>query len=97
MGGGADRTAVRPSVRGRVQGVGYRYWTTDQATALGLDGWVRNRADGSVEAVFAGDAAAVAEMVARCRKGPPFATVAELESAPEPNPVEPGFRMLPTV
>lgn len=89
--------AVRVRIRGRVQGVGYRYWTTDQAAALGLDGWVRNRADGSVEAVFAGDAAAVSEMVARCRAGPAFASVVEVDSTPEPDPVEPGFRMLATV
>ncbi len=95
--GGAERKAVRARIRGRVQGVGYRYWTADQATALGLDGWVRNRADGSVEAVFAGDAEAVDEMLARCRSGPPLARVAAVEVAPEDGPVEPGFRMAPTV
>lgn len=97
MTGEAGRKAVRARIRGRVQGVGYRYWTADQATALGLDGWVRNRADGSVEAVFAGAAEAVDEMLARCRSGPPLARVSAVETAPEDGPVEPGFRMAPTV
>ncbi len=62
-------------IRGRVQGVGYRAWVEYQATACGLQGWVRNRRDGSVEAVFAGPARTVAEMVALCRHGPPGARV----------------------
>jgi acylphosphatase len=70
-----DRTIARVMVRGRVQGVGYRAWVEDQATLNGLEGWVRNRADGSVEAVFAGPAQDVAEMVAACRKGPPASRV----------------------
>jgi acylphosphatase len=57
-------------VRGRVQGVGYRAWTEDKAILLGLDGWVRNRRDGSVEAVFAGAADIVAQMIGECRRGP---------------------------
>ncbi len=62
-------------IRGRVQGVGYRAWVEYQATQCGLEGWVRNRRDGSVEAVFAGPARTVAEMVALCRHGPPSARV----------------------
>jgi acylphosphatase len=58
------------TVRGRVQGIGYRAWTEDKAILLGLDGWVRNRRDGSVEAVFAGPADVVEQMVAECRRGP---------------------------
>lgn len=57
-------------IRGRVQGVGYRAWTEDQAILLGLDGWVRNRRDGSVEAVFAGAADVVAQMIDACHRGP---------------------------
>ena len=63
------------TIRGRVQGVGYRAWVEHQARAGRLEGWVRNRRDGSVEAVFAGPAKAVAEMVALCRHGPPSAKV----------------------
>lgn len=62
-------------VRGRVQGVGYRAFVEDKAHRLGLRGWVRNRRDGSVEALFAGPATVVADMVALCRHGPPSARV----------------------
>ena len=78
----SDRTIVHVTVRGRVQGVGYRAWVEDQATLNGLEGWVRNRRDGSVEAVFAGPAQDVAEMVAACRKGPPAARVDALSETP---------------
>jgi acylphosphatase len=62
-------------VRGRVQGVGYRAWTEYTARDRGLEGWVRNRRDGSVEAVFAGSPEAVAGMIDACRRGPPAARV----------------------
>lgn len=62
-------------IEGRVQGVWYRGWTIDQATARGLSGWVRNRRDGSVEAVFHGPEAMVVEMVNLCWTGPPVAHV----------------------
>ena len=57
-------------IRGRVQGVGYRAWVDYEARRLGLQGWVRNRRDGSVEAVFAGEEEIVTDMIASCRKGP---------------------------
>jgi acylphosphatase len=63
------------TIRGRVQGVGYRAWVEYEVIARDLDGWVRNRRDGSVEAVFAGPGDAVSEMVAACRRGPPSARV----------------------
>jgi len=69
------RAILHVTVRGRVQGVGYRAWVEYQAVASHLEGWVRNRRDGSVEAVFAGPPKAVAEMVALCRHGPPSAKV----------------------
>jgi acylphosphatase len=62
-------------IRGVVQGVGYRAWVEWEATARGLKGWVRNRRDRSVEALFAGEAEAVSEMIALCRQGPPMAKV----------------------
>jgi acylphosphatase len=62
-------------IRGRVQGVGYRAWVEEQARVSKLEGWVRNRRDGSVEALFAGPPMVVAEMVALCRHGPPSARV----------------------
>ena len=68
------------TIRGRVQGVGYRYWIEQQAIACDLEGWVRNRRDGSVEALFAGPAQRVADMVALCRHGPPSARVDNVSS-----------------
>jgi acylphosphatase len=69
-------------ITGRVQGVGYRYWVEQKATALGLEGWVRNRRDGSVEALFAGPADVVADMIALCRRGPSSARVEAVTEAP---------------
>jgi acylphosphatase len=69
-------------IRGRVQGVGFRYWTTREALRLGLGGWVRNRRDGSVEALFVGPADVVTEMMARCRRGPESARVEVIEDQP---------------
>ena len=69
------RAIIQVVIRGQVQGVGYRAWVEYQAKASGLEGWVRNRRDGSVEAVFAGRPKIVAEMVALCRHGPPAARV----------------------
>jgi acylphosphatase len=56
-------------VRGRVQGVGYRAFVEDEAKRRGLAGWVRNRRDGTVEALFSGDASIIEDMIAACRKG----------------------------
>jgi acylphosphatase len=63
------------TIRGRVQGVGYRAWVADEAAARNLEGWVRNARDGSVEALFAGPADLVAAMIASCRRGPSMARV----------------------
>ncbi len=69
-------SAIRQvTIRGRVQGVGYRAWVEHTATSLGLEGWVRNRRDGSVEAVFAGPAEVVEQMIERCGRGPVSARV----------------------
>ena len=62
-------------ITGRVQGVGYRAWVDHQARNHDLEGWVRNRRDGSVEALFSGPADIVSDMVARCRRGPSTARV----------------------
>ena len=70
-----DIKAVRVRILGRVQQVGFRYWTIDAAVSRGLDGWVRNRRDGTVEAVFIGPAQEVDDMLAACGDGPPAALV----------------------
>ena len=70
-----DIISIRARIRGRVQGVGYRDWTMRRADALQLRGWVRNRRDGSVEALFIGPRPAVERMVANCRLGPSLARV----------------------
>lgn len=75
-------TAVRLVISGHVQGVWFRAWTVNVARDLCLDGWVRNRADGSVEAVFCGPAAQVERMVGNCAKGPPGASVENVSSEP---------------
>jgi acylphosphatase len=67
------------TIRGRVQGVGYRYWVEQQARARGLEGWVRNRRDGRVEALFAGPPDVVSGMIASCRRGPAAARVDAVE------------------
>jgi len=73
-------------IHGRVQGVGYRAWTEVTALERGLEGWVRNRRDGSVEAVFGGSDNEVAAMIVDCRRGPPGArveTIDQREATPE--------------
>src|ERR1700684_23604 len=69
-------------IKGRVQGVGYRAWVEHQARVHHLEGWVRNRRDGSVEALFAGSADAVSDMIAQCRRGPLHARVKAVEEKP---------------
>jgi acylphosphatase len=82
---------VRVVVHGRVQGVWYRGWAVDQARSLRLRGWVRNRHDGTVEALFSGPEQAVAEMVQRCAAGPPAARVSRVEEHDTDLPVPDGF------
>ncbi|MBJ7406001.1 MAG: acylphosphatase [Bradyrhizobium sp.] len=98
-----SRAILQVMIRGRVQGVGYRAWVEYQATTSGLEGWVRNRRDGSVEALFAGTPKHIADMVALCRHGPPSARVdsvtSETASVDELNLRRAGeaFSVLPTV
>jgi acylphosphatase len=99
----SDIVIRRVVVRGRVQGVGYRAFVEDEAYRRELTGWVRNRRDGSVEAVFAGSRAAVESMVEACRRGPMSAlvravdqreaTVTDLRESAVAN----SFSVLPTV
>jgi acylphosphatase len=92
-----DTRTVHVRIDGRVQGVGFRYWTEGVAVSLGLSGWVRNRRDGCVEAVFSGPADAVEEMLERCRQGPPAARVDRLDITEQDEPPPDGFAVKPTV
>lgn len=97
---GADpstRKAVRLRITGRVHGVWYRGWTQQLAESLGLDGWVRNRLDGSVEALVAGDADSIERFIRACHDGPPAAEVEQVEVAAAQGIVPRGFRQMPTV
>ncbi|HEY1448896.1 MAG TPA: acylphosphatase [Caulobacteraceae bacterium] len=82
------RIAVRLIIRGRVQGVGYRWWARVVASGLRLSGWVRNRADGAVELLAAGPAVDVEHLVAACQRGPSAARVVSVErhEATDPGP-----------
>jgi acylphosphatase len=84
---------ARVVVHGLVQGVWFRESTRREAEALGVHGWVRNREDGTVEAVFEGEPHAVAQVVAWCRIGPPRAEVTAIDVTEEPPQGDLGFRV----
>ena len=86
-------STIKVLITGRVQGVWYRGWTIENARELDLDGWVQNRRDGTVQAVFSGPVDKVQEMLRRCEKGPPMAQVASVETQPHGHDVQRGFRV----
>ncbi len=88
---------VRVVIYGRVQGVGFRAWTVATAQRHSVDGWVRNRIDGTVEAVFVGTRNTVEAMVAACREGPVAAEVAHIMVEETQESVSQGFISKPTV
>jgi len=90
-----ESRALRFVVRGRVQGVGFRYFVARHARQLGLCGYARNRRDGSVEVVAVGGAAALAILASKLRLGPAAAAVESLEAQPlAPAPLHDGFDIL---
>ena len=89
-------TARLIRITGRVQGVGYRDWLLAEARRLGLSGWVRNRRDGSVEALLDGDEPSIGQMLTACRAGPSAAQVVAIEEDFAEPPDQPGFIRLPT-
>jgi acylphosphatase len=84
------------AVTGLVQGVSYRWSMVQEARHLGLDGWVRNRRDGSVEAAVRGPEDRVRKLVEWARRGPPAARVDDVAVEPWSGPIDPGFAQLPT-
>src|SRR3954469_23448446 len=91
----ADLVARRLRITGRVQGVGYRDWCLRTARAADLTGWVRNRTDGSVEAVVQGAPVQIEPFVAACHAGPPLARVKAVDAMSEEGAdLAPGFRQL---
>lgn len=89
--------AVRAMIEGRVQGVGFRAWTAHEAARRNLRGWVRNRGDGSVEALFIGEADAVESMLEACRRGPRLAHVLAVKREPARDDGSRGFTEHATV
>ena len=87
--------AKRLVIAGRVQGVGFRAWMQEHARTLGVSGWVRNRLDGSVEALVAGEVAAVEELLRLCRRGPRMAEVVSIDEEMADPPDHPGFHQGP--
>jgi acylphosphatase len=86
-------------ITGHVQGVGYRYAFKSEAQANGINGWVRNCRDGTVEAVVQGDAQAVEQILAWAKRGPPAARVTEVNAQPAQGELDRpygGFEELPT-
>lgn len=88
---------VRVIISGRVQGVGFRYWVQSTARDLGVAGWVRNRRDGCVEAVYSGTPATVDRMLDASRNGPAHASVDNLQQFQWEETVADGFLIEPTV
>jgi acylphosphatase len=88
---------VRLIIQGRVQGVSYRWWTVGAATQRGLNGWVRNRRDGNVEALVSGPIADVDDLIEACRQGPSAARVTDIEIVAEESAVTGGFEQRSTV
>jgi acylphosphatase len=102
MSGEPEVMALHLKIQGRVQRVYYRQWLVGEATARGIRGWVRNRSDGSVEAVLSGEMSAVRALVQACHDGPPKAKVSRIIQIPgEYRPTEDDFpdefRQLPTL
>jgi acylphosphatase len=90
------RRAVHVVITGRVQGVGFRAFVEREAEALRLDGWVRNRRDGTVEAVFAGQEGEIQHILMELNAGPPAAAVTDVRTGPYEGPIPEGFSSLPT-
>lgn len=92
----SGHVTVRVRIEGRVQGVWYRGWTVKEATRRGITGWVRNRHDGSVEAVFCGPDEVIRSMIAACHEGPTHARVTDIRAEPVATETFASFEQRPT-
>jgi acylphosphatase len=92
-----DLTHLRLRIEGYVQAVGYRNFVITEATRLGIDGWIRNRSDGTVEALVSGPNQAVETLVGLCMRGPPGSRVGNVEMHKAERPAEKGFRRRPSL
>jgi acylphosphatase len=92
-----DLTALRFRIEGFVQAVGYRNYLIAEATKLGLDGWVRNRSDGTVEALASGPTKAIEAFFTVCARGPEGSRVANVEMHSADPPAEKGFKRRPSL
>lgn len=92
-----DTKAVKVRIHGQVQGVFFRVWVKENADQLGVIGWIRNRLDGDVEALFSGDRAAVDALIELCREGPPLAAIDDVSVEPAKGITPASFEIKPTV
>lgn len=92
-----DTTSLRLRIEGFVQAVGYRNYAIEQAKKLGLDGWIRNRSDGTVEVLISGETKKVELFAQACMRGPSGAKVKSVEMHKAEPPGESGFHRRPSV
>jgi len=92
-----EPTIFRLRIKGRVQAVGFRDWATDEATSRKLDGWVRNRSDGSVEMLVAGTDDNIQDLLRALTQGPPLAQVHNIDIHKETDLPPAGFARKPTL
>ena len=92
-----DLTCLRFRIEGHVQAVGYRNYVIVEARKLGLDGWVRNRSDGTVEALAAGPTKAIENFFVSCSRGPSGSRVENVQMEKAEPPTEKGFRRRPSI
>lgn len=92
-----ELACLRFRIEGRVQAVGYRNYVIAEATRLGLDGWVRNRSDGTVEALASGPTHALEAFFTACAKGPDGSQVQNVQMEKAEPPAQPGFTRRPSL
>jgi acylphosphatase len=90
-------TTMRLRIEGHVQAVGYRNFIIEEARKLGVDGWVRNRSDGSVEALVSGETKIVEALIAACMRGPDGSRIKHVDMEPAEAPPEKGFNRRPSI